>query len=97
MEHLKQVALESAKQGHAKFSNMGSTLGVGAENHNFAGLAEPLTSEQIAGVQKGTWGLFFMVGGVWKDNNNQFHYWSDGRKAEAPNFPDLSPFTWRGA
>jgi len=96
MDHLKRVMRDSAIQGRDKFPNHGSTLGAGGESFNYAVLAEPLTDEQIHGMRAGTLSLFFVVGGVWRDNDNKFHYWSDGRKGDFPNFPNVSPSTWRG-
>lgn len=94
-EHLNSVMLDGVKNGHEKFPNAGSTLGVGIEFHNIAVLTEPLTEKHIRAVRQGVCALIFMVGGVWKDNRNHFHYWVEGRKAELPNFPDLAPFRWK--
>jgi hypothetical protein len=94
--HLKSIMLDAAKQGREKFPNAGGTLGVGCEHYSFAALSEPLTDDQILGVKKGELALFFIVGGVWRDSRNQFHYWVDGRKAEIPDFPELGSFRWKG-
>jgi hypothetical protein len=94
--NLKRVMLEGVKQGHQEFPDSGSTLGVGAELHGIAVIAEPLTKEQIDGVRDGSLALFFVMGGVWKDNKREFHYWVDGRVAQISNFPNLDGFSWRG-
>ena len=95
-EHLKQVMLDGAKKGHEKFPDKGATLGVGIVHHSFATLTEPLTEKQIDAVRQGVCALILMVGGVWKDTRNTFHYWAEGRKAELPDFPDLTNQRWKG-
>lgn len=95
-DHLRKVMLEGVKKGHEKFPDKGATLGVGIEHHSFATLTEPLTEKQIHAVKQGECALVLMVGGVWRDNRNEFHYWVEGRKAELPNFPELDPFRWKG-
>ena len=95
-DRLKSLMLSAAQDGHTKFPNGGSTLSVGTNHWSFAALGTPLTEEQIEGVKQGIYGLFFVVGGVWKDNRDRLHFWSDGRMAELPHFPNLDVFHWRG-
>jgi hypothetical protein len=95
-ETLKRLMLDAVIEGHKRFPNAGSTVGVNATNHNFAVLGTPLTDEQITGVRYGSQALFFVVGGVWRDNSNEFHYWVDGRRAYCPNFPNMDDYFWRG-
>jgi hypothetical protein len=89
--HLKEVFLAGVKEGHKKFPT-GSTLGVGLNQFAYAPLSEPLTEAQIVSIKEGKQTLFFLVGGGWRDNRNEFHYWVEGRRAELPLFPSLQNF-----
>jgi hypothetical protein len=92
---LKEVMLTGVKDGHQKFPT-GSTLGVGISNFSFAPLSESLTENQMASVKAGTLSVFLLIGGVWKDNRNEFHYWVECRRAKWPSFPSVENFNWLG-
>jgi hypothetical protein len=87
--------LNAARDGHRKFPNGGSTLGVQIAQYGLAPLPEPLTKEQMESIKSGVDAIFFMVGGVWRDNAGNFIYWANSRIAEIPKFPDLEGFSWK--
>ncbi len=88
---LKEVLLAGIKEGHKKYRE-GGTLGVGMSCFAFAPLSQPLTQNQMIALKEEREVLYFLVGGVWRDNEDNFHYWVDGRCAELPLFPSLKDF-----
>jgi hypothetical protein len=91
--HLKSLMLASAKDGHQKYPG-GATLGVQQTAFAFAPLPEPFTEMQIDALSSQREALFFLVCGVWKDNSDQPHYWSECRKALLPTTLSVEGMNW---
>ena len=61
----------------------------------YAPLSEPFTQEQINALQESREALFLLIGGIWKDNQQEVHYWSECQRVEMSNSLNWNNFSWR--
>lgn len=77
-EHIQQIFKKGIDDGYTKFVLHTGSIGVNREMWNTA-VSEPITQEQIDGLMSKKLRLWFLVGAVWKTENNtqQSEYWCD--------------------
>jgi hypothetical protein len=86
---LRAVLLNGIKAGYKKFTDSGSTMGVGISGWNTA-VSEPLTREQIDGLRAGSLRIHLMLGGAWKDESGRDFYWTSCEWTNWPQVPFAS-------
>lgn len=70
---LMTVLRKGIEDAYTKFKGGGPTIGVGQEQWSTA-VSEPLTAEQLEGLKKGTYKMYFTVGMAWNNENHEVFY-----------------------